>query len=68
MSTFDEGDQVPVECLPDDTLVYLLPSRFCESDELLDVSWKLFPAREAGVWSRPERSVILFRTGSASTT
>jgi transglutaminase-like putative cysteine protease len=47
--TFDEGAQVPVEHLPDDALVYLLPSRFCESDELLDVSWKLFRHAKPGL-------------------
>lgn len=34
--------QVPVEELPDDTLVFLLPSRFCDSDKLLDLAWELF--------------------------
>ena len=47
--TFDKGDQVPVECLPDDALVYLLPSRFCESDELLDISWNLFQHAKPGL-------------------
>ncbi len=34
--------QVPVEELPNDAIIFLLPSRFCESDELLDLSWELF--------------------------
>ncbi len=31
-----------VEDLPDDTLLYTLPSRFCLSDELSDRAWELF--------------------------
>ncbi len=34
--------QVPVEELPEDALVFLLASRFCDSDRLLDLAWSLF--------------------------
>lgn len=34
--------QEPVEALPTETLVYLLPSRYCESDRLLEIAWELF--------------------------
>ena len=40
-----------VETLPDDVLVYLLPSRFCENDHLLQTAWSLFGALTPG-WSR----------------
>ncbi len=43
--------QVPVELLPDDTMVFLLPSRFCLSDVLRDQAWELFGATEPG-WPR----------------
>jgi transglutaminase-like putative cysteine protease len=43
--------QVPVEELPEETLVFLLASRFCDSDRLLDLAWKLFGAAEPG-WPR----------------
>ncbi len=43
--------QVPVEDLPDDTLVFLLPSRFCLSDVLGDLAWELFGATKPG-WDR----------------
>jgi transglutaminase-like putative cysteine protease len=43
--------QVPVEALPDDVLLYTLPSRFCLSDVLLDTAWQLFGATEPG-WTR----------------
>ncbi|MFA5952955.1 MAG: transglutaminase family protein [Hyphomicrobium sp.] len=43
--------QVPVEYLPDDALVFLLASRFCESDKLLDLTWELFGKAKPG-WGR----------------
>ncbi len=42
--------QVPVDALPDDVLVYTLPSRYCLSDELADTAWDLF-GRAAPGWS-----------------
>jgi len=43
--------QVPVEHLPFDALDFLRPSRFCESDKLLDMSWELFGKARPG-WGR----------------
>jgi transglutaminase-like putative cysteine protease len=37
-----DGHQHAVEDLPDDTLVFLLGSRYCETDLLLDIAWSLF--------------------------
>ena len=37
-----EAQLVPVQELPDDTLVYTLPSRYIESDLMLDAAWQLF--------------------------
>jgi len=42
------AEQMPVPDLPDDTLVYTLPSRFCQSDLLLDDAWNLFGNGPAG--------------------
>jgi transglutaminase-like putative cysteine protease len=36
------GFQTPVDALPDDTLVYLLGSRYCETDLLSELAWKTF--------------------------
>ena len=36
------ASQVPIEQLPEETLIFLLASRFCDSDQLLDLAWKLF--------------------------
>lgn len=43
--------QLPVEELPDDVLLYTLPSRFCLSDVLSDVAWQLFGSTKPG-WER----------------
>ncbi len=53
--TWDEvspaAPQLPVEDLPDDVLLYTLPSRFCLSDVLSDTAWALFGTTEPG-WAR----------------
>jgi transglutaminase-like putative cysteine protease len=41
----------PVEDLPDDVLMYTLPSRFCLSDELSDEAWERFGGIAPG-WGR----------------
>ena len=41
-------DQTPVGELPDDTLVYLLGSRYCETDRLSDEAWKRFGGIKPG--------------------
>src|ERR1700741_5390398 len=43
--------QHAVEELPADTLVYLLGSRYCETDRLSEVAWKLFENTQPG-WPR----------------
>src|SRR5215813_172088 len=40
-----------VEDLPDDALVFLLPSRYCETDQLSDIAWSLFGKTPLG-WDR----------------
>src|SRR5579872_5244041 len=60
VDTVDEADsvdmqapQLPVDELPDDTLIYTLASRYCLSDELGDRAWELFGPVEAG-WPRAQ--------------
>ncbi len=48
---FPDAMQVPVELLPEEALVFLLPSRFCDSDRLLDLAWSQFGNTAPG-WSR----------------
>jgi transglutaminase-like putative cysteine protease len=43
--------EVPVQDLPDDALVYTLPSRLCQSDQLADEAWEQFGGVAPG-WSR----------------
>jgi transglutaminase-like putative cysteine protease len=43
--------QHPVEDLPEETLVFLLGSRYCETDRLTDVAWGLFGHTTPG-WAR----------------
>lgn len=46
-----EARQIPVEALPDDTLQFLLGSRYCETDRLSDIAWSLFGDAPTG-WAR----------------
>ncbi len=41
----------PVDELPDETLVYLLGSRYCETDQLSAIAWNLFGNTPRG-WAR----------------
>lgn len=43
--------QHPVEDLPSDTLVYLLGSRYCDTDRLSEIAWTLFSNGPPG-WAR----------------
>jgi len=48
--------QHPVGDLPDDILIYLLGSRYCETDRLSDTAWSLFGDVPAG-WQRVQAIV-----------
>lgn len=48
--------QRPVDDLPDEAIVYLLGSRYCETDLLVDEAWSLFGALPPG-WARVEAIV-----------
>lgn len=43
--------QLSPDALPDDTLVYLLGSRYCETDQLSDTAWRMFGNGPTG-WER----------------
>jgi transglutaminase-like putative cysteine protease len=45
------AQQLPVEQLPDDVLLYLMSSRYCETDKLTDIAWSLFGNTQPG-WPR----------------
>ncbi|HEY3800586.1 MAG TPA: transglutaminase family protein [Caulobacteraceae bacterium] len=46
-----DAAQAPVQDLPDEVLVYLLGSRYCETDRLSELAWSLFGKTTPG-WSR----------------
>ncbi len=48
--------QHPVDELPDDALLYLLGSRYCETEPLSDLAWSLFGGVPAG-WQRVQAIV-----------
>lgn len=43
-----QGEQVPVDRLPEESLVFLLASRYCDSDTLSDHAWSTFGGVPAG--------------------
>jgi transglutaminase-like putative cysteine protease len=45
------AQQLPIDRLPDDLLVYLMASRYCETDKLTDIAWSLFGQTPPG-WQR----------------
>ena len=45
------AQQVPVRELPDDALLFLLGSRYCETDRLTETAWQLFGQTPTG-WAR----------------
>ena len=46
-----DAEQVAIEKLPADTLLFLLGSRYCETDRLGDIAWELFAHTPPG-WAR----------------
>ncbi len=48
---FPQAREVPVPGLPDDCLVYLMGSRYCETDRLSQIAWDIFGTMPPG-WSR----------------
>ena len=48
---FPQAGQTPVENLPNETLLFLLGSRYCETDRLSETAWQLFDQTPTG-WAR----------------
>ncbi|MEP7288862.1 MAG: transglutaminase family protein [Chloroflexota bacterium] len=65
--------KTPVEDIPDDVLIYTLPSRYCPSDLLINDAWQFFGHIEGG-WAQVQavcdwiHSNIAYRIGSTSVT
>ena len=58
--------EIPVADLPDACLLYLMGSRYCETDRLSQTAWDLFGATPPG-WRACRPSAILFISISGST-
>jgi len=50
-SVVPEAVQHPIEALPDEVLVYLLGSRYCETDKMSEIAWSIFGGTPPG-WAR----------------
>lgn len=48
---FENARESPLDQLPNEVLVYLLGSRYCETDKLSEIAWSLFGATPRG-WAR----------------
>lgn len=48
---FSDAKQMSIEALPDDVLYYLMASRYCDSDRLIQPAWDLFGQTTPG-WER----------------
>lgn len=46
-----QAEQLPTDALPEETLVFLLGSRYCETDLLSETAWRLFAQSPSG-WGR----------------
>jgi transglutaminase-like putative cysteine protease len=61
---------VAVESLPDETLLYTLPSRYVQSDQLIDDAWRLF-GETPPTWARVQavcdwiHANVQYETGSS---
>ncbi|WP_438344867.1 transglutaminase-like domain-containing protein [Methylorubrum populi] len=51
-----QARQVPIEALPDDVMVYLMASRYCDTDKLSAIAWELFGQTPEG-WARVQAIV-----------
>ena len=51
-----QAPQHPVEYLPEEALLFLLGSRYCETDRLSDIAWSLFGTVSPG-WARVQAIV-----------
>jgi transglutaminase-like putative cysteine protease len=51
-----DAEQQAVEDLPDEVILFLLGSRYCETDKLSDLAWSLFGSGPSG-WGRVQAIV-----------
>ena len=64
-SVVPTAQQLPIDQLPDELLLYLMPSRYCETDKLTDIAWSLFGNTPPG-WARVQAIAASCTTTSPS--
>ena len=62
-----DARETPIAQLPDDTLMYLLGSRYCETDRLSQLAWDMFGQTAPG-WARVQAICDRVMPTSGSTT
>lgn len=68
-----EAQEMPIEALPDDVLIYLMSSRYCDVELVSQVAWDMFGGNPPG-WGRVQAIVdwvhnhITFNYGDADAT
>ncbi len=69
-SVVRQAQQIPVQDLPEDTLLFLLGSRYCETDRLSETAWSLFGngAHRAGSGCRRSATTSIATSRSATST
>jgi transglutaminase-like putative cysteine protease len=50
------ANEAPIDALPDEAMLYLLPSRYCDTEPLSDLAWRLFGGVAPG-WARVQAIV-----------
>lgn len=70
---YPDKPKTPVEALPDEAMMFTLPSRHCQSDLFIDEAWRLFGHIEGG-WAQVQavcdwlKTNITYSAGSTSST
>lgn len=54
--SYPDAGQVPIEALPSEALPFLLASRYCETDEMIELAWATFGNTRPG-WERVQAIV-----------
>jgi hypothetical protein len=57
--------EIPIERLPDDVLVYLVPSRYCDTEKVTDLAWS---ENRSPVGAAYKKSATMFTTEYLSAT
>jgi hypothetical protein len=62
------AEQWPIDSLPDEVLVYLLGSRYCDTEKLSQLAWQQFGSIVGGWQRRPSVTMCMANLNSATIT